>query len=623
LKFGILYLDFFWIILATDMPKKKSGKLTQGAKQDPPKKNERILFSPFSFRQHRLPILVISILAIGLYLQSTGFDYALDDKMVIVDNKFTQKGLEGIADIFRFESFTGYFGGQTELLEGGRYRPLSIATFAVEKEFFGSNSGISHLINMLLYAFSGLLLYRVLYFMFPGEKNKWFFSVPFIASIIFIAHPLHVEVVANIKGRDEILALIGELATIYFSFKWLSQKKTKFLLFSFLAFMAAILSKEGAITFLAVVPLTIHFFSKATAVEKFRLSIPVIVGTILYLIIRVNAIGYLVDGKEVTDLMNNPFYGLDTGEKTATIAYTLLMYLKLLVYPHPLTHDYYPYHIPVMSWGSWQSILSLLIHAGLVLVIIKGWKRKTVWAYAAGFYLITISIVSNVLVSVGIFMNERFVYHASIGFCIAFAWLLSRLRVHPRIPRSVPAILFVFFVLAFSIRTLVRLPDWKNDTTLDKAAIKFSPNSARANCFYGIAIWQNVYLGIPQQDSMRRLAVLDSMSPYFEKSTRILPTYGAALTMRAAVAGEYHKLNRDYDKLLKVFAEINRTGVIEPFVINYLKYANAIVASATDAAKLSAFYKSMIEFYRNNYPGSSLAQEYEKLDGELMQKGLF
>jgi hypothetical protein len=133
--------------------------------------------------------------------------------MVITENKFTQQGIKGIGDIFKYERFRGYFGKQSGKLTGERYRPLSIVSFAIEKSLFGSNKAISHLINVLLYALTGLLLYRVLLFMFPGDKgNKartWFFSIPFLATSFFLFHPLHVEVVANIKGRDEIFAFLG------------------------------------------------------------------------------------------------------------------------------------------------------------------------------------------------------------------------------------------------------------------------------------------------------------------------------------------------------------------------------------------------------------------------------
>jgi hypothetical protein len=68
-----------------------------------------------------------------------------------------------------------------------------------------------------------------------------------------------------------------------------------------------------------------------------------------------------------------------------------------------------------------------------------------------------------------------------------------------------------------------------NNTTLESAAIKYSSNSARTNCFYAINIWQNVYMKLPSNTSPdRRKAVLDSLNPYFEKSIKLIPNYYAA-----------------------------------------------------------------------------------------------
>ncbi len=576
------------------------------------------------FKENALVLVILSVLAFGLYASTVRFDYALDDTMVITGNKFTQRGFDGIGDIFRYESFRGYFGEQKNLLEGDRYRPLSIATFAAEVSIFGKgNKAAGHFINILLYVLTAVLMFRVLFFMFPNKNTKEdaskyspFFTVPFIATALFIAHPLHVEVVANIKGRDEILALLGELGTLYFTFRYLNNKTSKYLIASFAAFLVGIFSKESAITFLAVVPLTAHFFTNATFGEKIKVTLPIIIGTLFYLMMRVNAIGYLLDGKEVSDLMNNPFYGMSLGDRLATVFYTLLLYLKLHIFPHPLTHDYYPFQIPKMTWTDWQSLLSLVLHIGLVAVILRGWKKRTVWAYAAAFYIITLSIVSNLVVSVGTFMNERFVYHASLGFCIAAAYLLMVvLDKNKENNKNVLGLgIAALLVVGFSIKTLIRVPDWYSGATLNASAIINSPNSARSNCFYGVSLWEDKYLKLPPNaTNEQKKAILDEMKPYFERSLQILPKYSAALKMWAGVAGEYHKIDNNYDNLLKEFERINRAGVYEPFTIQYLTYVNNRVATKADAEKLQAFYTSMRAFFKQNYSATVLPVEYQKL----------
>lgn len=205
------------------------------------------------FSEHWRPLSVISLLAIILYIETIRFDYVLDDTILIVENKFTQKGIRGIGDIFKYESFRGYFGEQKDLVEGGRYRPLTIATFALEKSITGGKPSISHLINILFYVFTGILLYRVLLFMFPRARSaipdKWFFSVPFVATVLFIVHPLHIEVVGNVKGRDELFAFLGEMGGLYFTFKYLEQKNLSNLFFLFCAFSSAYCQRRAFLRF--------------------------------------------------------------------------------------------------------------------------------------------------------------------------------------------------------------------------------------------------------------------------------------------------------------------------------------------------------------------------------------
>lgn len=578
----------------------------------------------FDGQKHRFPLLILGILAFGLYAASLNFGYALDDTMVIEKNQIVQKGFDGIGDIFRFESFRGYFGEQKQLLEGDRYRPLSLATFAVEIGLFGKEKpALGHFFNLLLYVLTALLLYRVLLFMFPKtdetttETNNLtakftpFLSVPFLATALFMVHPLHVEVVANIKGRDEILALLGELSALYFTFKYTQDNKLKYLIGSFTSILLAFLSKESAITFLAVVPLTAHFFTKATTSEKLKITLPIAAATVIYLIMRVNAIGYLLGSKEITDLMNNPFYGMGTGDKLATIFYTLLLYVKLHIFPHPLTHDYYPFQIPRLTWSDPRALLGLGVHLALIAVILRGWKNRRIWSYAAAFYMITLSIVSNLFVSVGTFMNERFVYHASIGFCIALAYFLTQKYVPKMATIGIAAVV----LLAFSIKTITRVPDWKSGATLNASAIVNSPNSARANCFYGVNLWEEKYMKLPKEaTNEQKLVLLNEMTPYFEKSLSLIPNYGSALKMWVGIAAERHKIDGNLDNVLAAFERMNRSKVYEPFILQYLKYLNERAAtSRADGEKLVRFYTAEQAFFKENMPTSIMPSEYQKL----------
>jgi len=189
---------------------------------------------PMTFWIQAAILLVVSFL---IYSASIPFNYVLDDKIVITDNAYTKKGISGLKEIFTTESFTGYFGEKKELVQGNRYRPLSIATFAVEYELNnGLNPKMSHIINIFLYGLTCIILLLVLYQLIGNQNNKWYWSIPFLASFLFLVHPIHTEAVANIKGRDEIMSLLFSLLMLYGSMKYLDFGKIKWLLFSLLSY---------------------------------------------------------------------------------------------------------------------------------------------------------------------------------------------------------------------------------------------------------------------------------------------------------------------------------------------------------------------------------------------------
>ena len=204
---------------------------------------------------------IVFVFAFLLYADTLDLKYTLDDSMIITENSFTKKGFSGMVEIFTNDAFVGFLG-KNNLLPGGRYRPLSQAMFAIEKEFFGFNPFMGHLINILWYAFTCMLLYIVLMKLFKNVASvQWYLTIPFIASLLFAAHPLHTEVVANIKGRDEILCLFFSLLTVYFILQYLEKRKIYLLVVNLFLFLLAILSKENAFTFLAVIPLIMYVFT--------------------------------------------------------------------------------------------------------------------------------------------------------------------------------------------------------------------------------------------------------------------------------------------------------------------------------------------------------------------------
>lgn len=542
------------------------------------------------------PITILFIIACGLYVQTYNYEYVLDDTIVITDNNYVKKGIHGIGEIFTTESFQGYFGTQKNLVQGSRYRPLSIATFAIEHALWGSNPAISHIINALLYGLTCILLYIVLCMLFKSFKAKtWYYSIPFIASMLYALHPLHIEAVANIKGRDEVMAMMFSLASMYYFMRAFHTQKRLHLGLASLMFFVGLLAKENTITFLAIIPASIYFFSNYSIKEILKKLSALLAATLLYIAVRYAVIGFLLDsGTPIVDVMNNPFAEMKNEEVMPTIFYTLGLYFKLSFFPHPLTHDYYPYHIPIMTWAKPGTLISLLLYIILGVYTLVGIFKKWVPAYAILVYLAALSIVSNVLVSVGTFMNERFLFMASMGTCVLLAYL--SIQTLPKYLKQVGHYIGVSLIILsmgfYIYKDIERIPAWRNGLTLNRAAVKISKNSARSNSFMATALF-NEYKTIMNEKSQesikRQEALLAEAYPYAQQAKSILPRYKNANLMLAGIAAEYYKLNGDQTKLLNEFTEIIVVRPDVEFVTDYLKYLN-------DRSK---DYNELINFYYN------------------------
>ncbi len=531
-------------------------------------------YFPAGFWKNKLlPGTILVLLSIGLYAYSLGFDFVLDDGIVVQKNEIVKKGIGGIGELLTQESFAGYFGEQKDLLVGARYRPLSLISFSLEYGIFKENPMGYHALNVLFYALTALLLYRILFLLFPDiKKDDWYWNIPFLATLLFIVHPVHVEVVANIKSRDEIYGLLLSLGALYFSLKYLHSKKILPLILSGIIFGIALLAKENAATFLAVIPLSAYFSRKVSAKHIAFILIPLVIAFGIYFLMRYSAIGY-IKGADPNSLsiMNNPFKGMSFGERTATIFYTLLLYLKLLFFPHPLTHDYYPYQIPIMNWSKLGSIAGIVSYLALGFIVLKGFLNKNRFSYSILYFLLTLFIVSNLLFPIGTFMNERFLYMPSIGFCIIVAiFFKDILQKWIKIP-TVNYILFSLLIIGFTVKTITRVPDWKNGETLNEASIKVSTNSARANLFYGNILFQR---GLKASSNDEKIKLFTDAEYYFKKSEQILPIYNEPIRMRAGNAAELFKMDRDINKLLESFYHAIQRNPRIQFVQTYVEYLN-------------------------------------------------
>ena len=485
---------------------------------------------PF-WAQPRWHMFFLFGLSLLLYANTLGHDYAQDDAIVIYDNMFTKEGLSGIPGILKNDTFYGFFkeAGKAQLVSGGRYRPFTLMMFAVEWQLFGENPFIGHLISVLLYGLLGIMIYKMLTVLMLPDKdahNSNYAALGILmTSLLFVAHPIHTEVTANIKGRDEIMSMLGAVTALWAILKNVNKPDLKWQLVALFSFFVALMSKENAITFLGIIPLALLFFKKLSLSNIFKSLWPLMVSTVLFLIIRTAILGFDL-GSESMELMNNPFLKLTEGrwvpftggEKVATILYTLGKYLTLLIFPHPLSHDYYPRAIDIMTMGDWRVILSLVIHLALIVVAVYLWKKDRVISFGIFFYLISLSIVSNIVFPIGTNMSERFLFMPSLGFAMVLTRVLSKFLNQQRLFVLVTGII----VVAFATKTVLRNPVWKNDYTLFTTDVKTNQRSAKLlNAAGGALSTRSTQL----DDGSQKTKMLDEAISYLNKAVEIHPTY--------------------------------------------------------------------------------------------------
>lgn len=500
--------------------------------------------------------LILALLSFILYSNTLNHDFALDDGSAISENWVTKKGVAGIPIHLTKHYRYGYWNSK-----GVLYRPVSMVMFAIEWGIAPDNPKIHHAINVLLYAATALLLFLTLAEILAG----YHLLLPFAASLLFLVHPVHVETVANIKSRDEMLAFFFSLLAINFIWKYLKREEVKWMIAAVLAYGLAMFSKEGVITLLAVFPLTIYFFLPKISLEKIlKVAGLMIIPAVLYLLIRAQVLGDVAAGSGGSSPLDNVLYAApDAASRLATAFLILGKYLLTLFFPFILCSDYGYNQIEISSWTDWRVILAFLVHLAMAVYAFKNIQKRSPLVYGILLYGITFSIYANVIITIGSSYAERFLYIPSLGFTIAIAALLLqvlKIDIRSRAPQelgdwwsklSLPLLLIAGIAFLYSTRTILRNPAWKDSYTLYTTDLPNSPNSAKLNYHQAL---ETVKIGLDTPNPQEKKALFDKAIQGFQKAIGIYPTYADAhgeLGLSWYRTGEKAKAMAAYEEALK------------------------------------------------------------------------
>ncbi len=486
--------------------------------------------------------LFLALISFIIYANTFNNDFVLDDRSIMTENLIVKKGISAIPEIFTTPYRYGFYVTSNDL-----YRPLSLVMFAIEYQLFDGKPNASHVINVLIFMSCVVLLFFFLNTLFDHKK----IFLAFIASLLFAVHPIHTEVVANIKSRDELLCFFFAFLSLNLFIKYLKNGKLKELILATICFFLSLLSKETSIVFIALVPFIFFFYINEDKKKSTYISICCFAVSILYLFIRFTVLNkYNANHLSDIEFIDNMLVSApDLLSRLATAILVLGNYVKLLFIPYPLVCDYSYNTIPFVKFNNFWVIFTLIIYVALLILgIYRLLKyKKDILAFGILFFLITIVLFSNIPMLIGTIMGERFLFFASVGFCIVLALFINKIVPDIELASiksfSDKRILFVLLpiLLVFSIITVNRNADWANNLTLYKTDLKNVPKNARMYYYLGNELLISVYSQETEQNIKRQM--IDEAINYLNTAIRIYDKYSDA----HRVLGNGYLLREQYD----------------------------------------------------------------------------
>jgi len=446
---------------------------------------------------------VVALLAAAVYANSLSNGFARDDLTVVEGRELVREGRVG--DAFRAPWWPG-----PEVPGAGLYRPLSLASFAVQwGTFRGAPVGF-HAVSVALHAAVSVALFGILLiFLPPGAAGT--------GAVVFAVHPVHAEAVANVVGQAELLAALLVLACLG-AYLWAARlppgmKRAGVWVGVAGLFLLALLSKEGAVAAPGLVLLVgaadvarrpedelrsrgPDDRASRTASESWRrirvrfldeLPLYALLAAVLgaYLALRMEVLG-TVRGELVAPAL----LGLGTGERICAGLALWPEYLRLLLVPLDLSADYGPGVLfpatdvdPGVVAGA--AILGTLIAATIAglsprPVTARGrwWLReRPVTALGAGWLVVAVLPISHLFFPTGVLLAERTLYLPSVALALVVG---DAVRASGRLSWPVRRRLLAVgavLVVALAVRTALRNPVWGSTETVVASLERDHPES--------------------------------------------------------------------------------------------------------------------------------------------------
>jgi protein O-mannosyl-transferase len=413
-----------------------------------------------------LAALLLSIAVLIIYFNVQDFEFVnYDDPTYITDNQVIKSGLtwKGVVTAFT----TNYYGN---------WHPLTTISFMVEYHLFRLGAGAYHWDNLLFHVLNSLLLFLV----FKRLTHAFWQSLA--VATLFALHPLHVESVAWISGRKDVLCALFWFLTMYAYTRYTEQQTFFRYGFILLSFSLGLMAKPMLVTLPFVLLLLDYWPLSRFSMRQmphgsiiiFFEKIPLIILSIISSVITFSA---QIDSQSIVPL---EILSLQTRLSNAFVSYRQYIYKTL--WPIDLA-VLYPYPSAVPLDELILSIVILIAITATVLCFVENYRYLFVgWLWYLGSLIPVIGIVQVGTQA----MADRYTYIPLIGLFIIVAWGIHDLLKDWHLKRAImtgSAILVCFLLMSIS---WLQVQTWKNSRTLFQHAIAVTPRNYIAHSNLGL-----------------------------------------------------------------------------------------------------------------------------------------
>jgi hypothetical protein len=391
------------------------------------------------------------LIAVAVYLPTVRYGFVQDDRVIVANNPAVHSLTLAV------RGFTQPYWPPPN--EGGLYRPVTILSFAVDWALGGGRAWLFHLTNAFLHGLAVVLVALVLAPWLPPAGAV-------AAALVFALHPVHVEAVAGIVGRSELLATVGILGGI------LAARRGRWVATVACAALA-MFSKEYGVVAGPLILVDDWLRPAGTRRPASTLYVALVAVTLGFL-----AAWFRIGGTATSDVAA-PFYGGGTAQRLAIAFPAIARAARLLVWPVNLSADYGPQVIPIQGGVSLEAVVGAVVAVGVVALAIgtrRRWPAITAAAIAAVVcYLPT----SNLLFPSGVVLTERSLYVPVLLVAVLVGYVAVAARTRWGAPRANAGLAVVAAALTAGL--LVRLPSWRDNRTFLLTLLADHPEAYHAH----------------------------------------------------------------------------------------------------------------------------------------------